>query len=78
MTETLLDKAKTISPRKREHSYLTEEILDVALAYLAGGITGRQLCAVLDKRPNEAYNVASQIIFTALRTGRLTVKKVHP
>ena len=77
MTETLLDKAKRVTAGKRARPHMSDEILEVLLAYLAGTITGRQMCAVLDKHPSQAYNVASQIIFRAIRTGRLKVEKVQ-
>lgn len=78
MTETLLDKAKRVAPGRRERNPQSDEILEVALAYLAGAITGRQMCAVMGKHPSQAYNVASQIIFSAIRAGRLKVEKVQP
>jgi hypothetical protein len=70
---TLLEKAKRAAPGVRRRGTVTQEQLDLALAYVKDEIDTRQFCSALNlaKFPSNAHQKCFQILRDAILVGWL-------
>lgn len=76
--KTLLEKARESRPARYTHIMVADvpQRIDLALAYVAGEITGIQAANAMGVNPHNIAQTLGKILMRGIRSGMLKIEKV--